>query len=131
MLLEYADMRLTWLLAALLLVSVLAGVHIYAIEHFLYWRYRWFDTPMHLLGGAAIGTFTIALLGPVWRPWHYLAVAATAFVGWEVFEAVAGISVLPGVDYTWDTAHDILNDVFGATLVYAVARFTVWKPLSV
>jgi hypothetical protein len=123
-------MRLTWLLLALVLALVLAGVHIYAVEHFLYWKYRWFDTPMHMLGGAAIGTFTVALIGPVWRPWHYLAAVAIVFIGWEVFEAAAGIAVLPGVNYTWDTAHDILNDVLGATAVYIIARFTAWKPVS-
>lgn len=125
-----AYMRLTWLLSALALSALLAAAHIYGVEHFLYWKYRWFDTPMHMLGGAAIGTFAIALIGPVWRPWTYLGVIAVVAFGWELFEALAGISVLPGVDYTWDTAHDILNDVIGATAVYAVARFTAWKTVS-
>lgn len=121
-------MRLRWLLFALILVALLATLHLWAIHDFLYWRYRWFDTPMHLLGGAAIGAIAVALIGPAWHPWRYLAFIAVAAIGWEVFEAAAGIAVLPGVDYVWDTAHDILNDVFGATLIYAIARFTVWRP---
>ena len=119
-------MRLRWLIYALCIAGLLAAVHWYATEHFLYWRFRWFDTPMHLLGGATIGTLAVAVLGR-FRPWLYLSLIVLAAVGWELFESAAGIAVLPGVDYGWDTAHDLLNDALGGIAVYAIARFTVWR----
>lgn len=119
-------MQFRWLLAALFLTGLLAALHFWALADFLYWKYRWFDTPMHLLGGIAIGTSTVALL-PSYRPLSYLAIIAVAAVSWELFEYFAGIAVFPGVNYQWDTAHDLLNDAIGATLVYGVARYTLWR----
>jgi hypothetical protein len=118
-----------WLIAALLTTGLLAALHFYALEHFLYWRYRWFDTPMHMLGGAAIGVFAVALLKR-YRPFVYLGIIIAAAVAWEVYEYYFGLAVLPGTNYAWDTAHDILNDALGAVLVYVIARLTIWKPAA-
>lgn len=122
-------MNLRWLLAALVSAIILAVLHIWAIVNFEYWKYRWFDTPMHILGGATIGLIAIGILGSRWQPWRYLLLIALAAFAWELFEAVAGIAVVPGVDYVWDTAHDVLNDAIGAVAVYFIARHTVWKPV--
>jgi hypothetical protein len=120
-------MRTYWLFGALVLVALLGALHIYGTVHFFYWKYDNFDILMHLLGGAAMGVIAIALFGPEWSPWRYLALATFASVGWEVFETTTGIAVFPGVNYAWDTAHDLLNDAVGAALVYVIARFTVWR----
>ncbi|MFZ1987770.1 MAG: hypothetical protein WAV21_01915 [Minisyncoccia bacterium] len=122
-------MYLRWLLAALFASSLLAGLHMWALTDFIYWRYRWFDTVMHLLGGITIGIFAVALLRS-YRPFAFVLVVATIAIAWEIFEASIGIAVFPGVNYTWDTAHDILNDTLGAVLVYIVARYTLWRPVS-
>lgn len=119
-------MNLRWLVAAFASASVLAFLHIWAISDFLYWKYRWFDTPMHILGGVTIGLIAIGILGSTWKPYQYAALIILAAFAWEFFEAVMGIAVLPGVDYVWDTAHDVLNDAVGAIAVYLVARHTVW-----
>ncbi|HVW71842.1 MAG TPA: hypothetical protein VHB93_01670 [Candidatus Paceibacterota bacterium] len=124
-------MNLRWLLAALASAAVLAALHIWAIMHFIYWKYRWFDTPMHMLGGATIGLIAIGLLGNRWQPWRYLALIALAAFGWELFEYVFGITGVTATYYVWDTAHDVLNDVIGAVAVYFVARHTVWKPITI
>ncbi len=113
-------------MAALISTGVMAGLHFLALVDFLYWKYRWFDTPMHLLGGVAIGCFAVVVLRS-YRPFWYLIGVASAFVAWEIFEAWAGIAVDPGVNYTWDTAHDLLNDSIGAVLVYTVARYSIWR----
>jgi len=115
-----------WLIAALIAVSLLAGLHFWALADFWYWKYRWFDTPMHILGGAAIGIFAVSLLRS-YRPFFYLAIILAASLGWELFEYSAGVT-RPGIDYDWDTAHDLLNDAIGAILVYVIARFTLWAP---
>jgi hypothetical protein len=119
-------MNLRWLITAFISASVLAFLHIWAVSNFLYWKYRWFDTPMHILGGATIGLIAIGLIGKTWRPITYAVIIIVAAFAWEFFEAVMGIAVLPGVDYTWDTAHDVLNDSLGAIAVYLVARHTIW-----
>ncbi len=118
-------MRLPWLLTALVASAVLAGLHFNALAHFWYWKYRWLDTPMHLLGGAVLAIFAVALLRS-FRPFTFLALMALAAVGWEVFEYVFGIST-GQPNYLLDTVHDILNDAIGASFVYVVARFTVWR----
>jgi len=120
-------MRIHWLAAALISASLLAVLHIWAITDFLYWRYRWFDTPMHILGGVTIALIAVALLHS-FRPFSFMGIVATAFIAWEVLEVVFGVTFVSGTDYVWDTAHDLLNDVLGATAVYALARFTVWRP---
>lgn len=118
-------MRLRWLLAALFLSVVLLLLHLYAEAHAWYWIYRWFDIPMHLLGGLTIGTFSVALLGK-FRPILFLVVVAGTSVGWEVIEYVSGITY--DEPFFWfDTFHDLLNDALGSTIAYIIARNTVWR----
>jgi hypothetical protein len=119
-------MRLTPLLVALFLAALLACAHIYAVEHYLYWEYRWFDIPMHMLGGATLGCLALGLFGK-YRPIGYLLFIAAAAAAWEGFEYIFGITGVSANNYVWDTAHDVLNDAVGAAFVYVVARYTVWR----
>jgi hypothetical protein len=119
--------QLRWLVAALFLTAALAALHVTAIIHFWYWEYRWFDTPMHVLGGMAIGATAIGIMGRPFRPLLYIGIVSFAFLGWELFEEMEGIAVTPGLDYTWDSAHDLLNDAIGAALSYLAARTTIWR----
>jgi hypothetical protein len=118
-------MRLLWLAAALVLAALLALFEREALAYFIYWRYPWSDTLMHLLGGAAIGAFAVGLLGSQFRPWWYLGIIATACIGWEVFEYLIGASSPKG--FILDTSSDLLFDAIGATLAYAIARFSLWR----
>jgi hypothetical protein len=118
-------MRLHWLLIALGLSAVLLIVHLYALEHHLYFYYRWFDTPMHILAGAMMGAAVIGVLLR-FRPYSYMLAIAIGAIGWEVFEYAFGLST-GQPDYVWDTLHDILNDVLGAVAIYIIARYTVWR----
>ena len=117
-------MNIKWLLSALVLACALAIAHRYALAHFLYWEYRWIDIPMHMLGGVVIATFSIGLLG-TYRPYLLLAVIASVFIGWEIFEYIAKIST-GQPDYVFDTAHDIVNDFIGATVAFLVAKKSLW-----
>jgi hypothetical protein len=119
-------MRFHWLLATFVLALLLAALHFWGLVHFWYWKYDLFDIVMHLLGGAVVGAFSVALLGK-FRPYTYLALIILVAFSWEFFEYKVGIAVPPGVNYAWDTAHDVLNDALGAIVVYAVARYTVWR----
>lgn len=122
-------MNLRWLLAALVSAAILAALHVWAIMNFIYWKFRWFDTPMHILSGATIGLIAVGVLGNRWQPWHYLLFIAVAAFGWEYFEYVFNITNVTATYYVWDTTHDVLNDVIGAIAVYFLARHTVWKPV--
>ena len=119
-------MRLYWFFAALIGALVLAFVHIWALDNFLYWQYRWLDTPMHLLGGITIAIFVIALLHS-FRPLYFITIVIAVFVAWELFEAWLGINAPSGMSYAFDTAHDLANDGIGAAIVYVLARFSIWK----
>lgn len=117
-------MRYSWLLPALFLSALIAGLQFYAVNNFLYWHYPWFDVPMHLLGGVVIATVLVAFLHD-FRPKLFVLFAAVIFVGWEIFELYFGLP--RETNYFFDTALDMLNDSLGATAVYAIARTTVWR----
>lgn len=117
-------MRFSWLVPALLLSLVIAVLQRYALANFLYWYYPWFDVPMHLLGGVVIATVLVAFLHSC-RPLLFVILAAAIFTGWEVFEFALGFP--RELNYVFDTSLDLLNDAIGAVLVYALARFTVWR----
>jgi hypothetical protein len=118
-------MRLRWLFIALGLAALLLAIHLYALEHFLYWYYRWLDTPMHILAGAMMGAAVIGVLLK-FRPYSYIVAILVGALGWELFEYIFGIST-GQPDYVLDTFHDILNDFAGAIIIYIIARYTVWR----
>ena len=117
-------MRFSWLLPALILSFVIAVLQHYAIDNFLYWRYPWFDVPMHLLGGAVIATVLVAFIHD-FQPRLFLLGAVLVFIGWEIFEYTFGLP--REANYVFDTALDLLNDTVGAVFVYGIARLTVWR----
>ncbi len=118
------NMRLPWLLAALILSALLATLHWWALSDFLYWHYMWFDIPMHYLGGAVSAVFVFGFLLHK-RVYVSVALLVLIFIGWEVFEFVFGLPV--EANYPLDTAIDLVMDTLGALTVYAVARKTLWR----
>jgi hypothetical protein len=118
-------MRLRWLLTTLVLATILAGVHVWAQLNFIYWKVRWFDTPMHVLGGITLATFFVALIYLPPRPKLLVTLLGATFIGWEVFEFLAKLPQPAG--YLLDTIHDMVNDSIGATLVFLIARDTLWR----
>jgi hypothetical protein len=78
-----------------------------------------------MLGGAALGSFLIAL-SPKPRRLFYLLLMIGIGVGWEIMEYVGGITTYePG--YVFDTSLDLLDDTIGAIVIYVLARFTIWR----
>lgn len=117
-------MRIRWLIAALVLSLILATAQQVAVAQYLYWRYEWFDIPMHFFGGITIATFVVALLRS-FRPRLYILLFTVAVLGWEVFEYLFGIP--REQNYVFDTALDLLMGTLGALITYTLARFTVWR----
>lgn len=110
-------------MAALIFAVLLALLERLAVADFLYWRYVWFDTVMHFIGGLAIGTFLAAML-PRFRPWLYMLGVAAFAVGWEVFESAIGTP--HAKNFFFDTSVDLLMDALGAIAAYTLARSTLW-----
>lgn len=112
------------LILFLIALTILATVHIVGLELMLYWRYHWFDIPMHALGGAIVSLGSqSALFHSVFRcrPHHLgFAIALVLAVGisWEVFEWGAGIVDVE--EYVADTILDIVLDVCGGVVGYVV-----------
>lgn len=115
----------TWLAIAFALSVLLLAAHLYALHGFLYWHYRWFDIPMHIFGGAALGSFIFAF-GRMRRTATYFLLIFAAVVGWEIFEYLGHIST-GQPDYWLDTTKDIADGVIGASAVLVIARKRSWR----
>ncbi|MCD8494516.1 MAG: hypothetical protein LRY41_02935 [Candidatus Pacebacteria bacterium] len=50
------------LIFSLVLIWVILCAHVYALNHYLYWIYPWFDVLMHILGGTWVGVTYGALI---------------------------------------------------------------------
>ena len=120
-----ASSRLPWLLTALAAALVVAALEQWALADFLYWRFVWFDTVMHFLGGLAIGLSLVALMTNRFRPIWFLVLMAGVAIGWEVFEVAIGVT--REANYVFDTALDLLMDTLGSLIAYSAARFTIWR----
>ena len=107
--------------------SVLATLHIIALELFLYWHYEWLDLPMHFLGGSvvALGIFSLrdfrvplvkryVSLIPV-----TLLVIAVALL-WEFYEIMIGIPI--ELNHEFDTSIDLLLGTLGGIVGYVVGE---------
>lgn len=118
------SLRLQFLLGALALSLLLALLNAWALSEYLYWRYIWFDVPMHVLGGLALAAFAVGFLKD-FKPRLFLLIITVLIIGWELFELSFG---LPREDnYLFDTALDLLMGALGASVIYMLARTTLWK----
>lgn len=117
-------MRIYWLSTSAVLSAVVFALQYYALETYLYWRFAWFDVPMHFLGGLAIASF---LVGFWWRfrPVVYALSFALIIVSWELFEFLAGMP--REANYVFDTTLDLLIGSVGAIITYAIARLSLWR----
>lgn len=122
------------LILSALSASLVLVLHTIAMERTLYFTYRWFDIPMHFLGGLALGWFSTYFLA---RFFPERSRAFSLFLGatlcsvlllalvWEGFELIYGIAV-SAENYLTDTMGDILIGLAGGTLAAITAR----QPIS-
>ncbi len=104
--------------------GTLAVVHFFAMKFFLYWKYDWFDIPMHAFGGLCVALgFSILPFLRISLPSRYgtliVYLLAVVLVGilWEIFEVATGIATVD--QYYWDdTSLDLVMDVVGGTIGY-------------
>ena len=112
-------------LFSILIAVMVTGIHAGAMEFYLYWRFPWFDSVVHLLGGVMIAFPAYLIASRRIAPILSLAsaVAATLFLGvaWEVFEYLEGLSVYE-THFFADTAIDFSADIVGALAGGFLAR---------
>jgi len=107
-------------LIAIAVVNALADVN-----HW-YWTMKWFDTPMHIAGGAWLAGFG------VWWQYFRRGVVASGFLQilgvclvyalsigllWEAYEAVVSFLTVGHMNEIPDTLGDLLFDIIGGTTV--------------
>ncbi len=109
---------------ALGLTALLLTLHLYALSTFFYWHHRWFDIPMHILGGAAIGALLLAFFS-VRRAALYFSCMLGVTVIWEIFEYTTGIST-GQPDYWLDTIKDICDGMIGSLITFLFAKKSLW-----
>lgn len=109
-------------------LTTIAIVHAVALEQYLYWKYFWFDIPMHLFGGitCALGYSILPFLRITIKEryqtvlWYILFTVSIGIL-WEVFEVVTHISIVePG--FIQDTLTDLLMDMLGAGIGYGIVQ---------
>ncbi len=132
----------------LLLVAIVVGVNALAHTLSLYWIYKWFDNPMHISGGVAVGYLSIFF----WRvhvarknarlPTAHAThreyssrIFAAGIVGaliigiaWEFLERAYGLSGFSGT-FIFDTLKDLVNDMMGGIIAAMIWELSLLRSL--
>lgn len=128
------DSTMTYTAVKLFLIALttLTVIHLLSLRFFIYWRYDWFDIPMHLFGGAvvALGIFAAYELGVPFAQrffgfWPLLAAVLAVAIMWEVYEYVIGLSVLEE-DFVVDTGIDLAMGLIGGVVGYFVGNSSTY-----
>lgn len=115
---------------------LILGINELAVNYHIYFVYKWFDTPMHFIGGFGVGILCVGILRAFLsteiydsKKTFWYTVAGVLFVGiiWEIVEAVFKVSVIFGGVFWIDTIKDLLMDVFGGILSYICFRHLLKK----
>lgn len=103
-------------------------VHIVATKFFLYWKYLWFDIPMHFLGGivcalgiAILPFFNIRYIEKRSSFFLYIVLVLAIGVSWELYEYNAGLYHLES-NLVPDTILDLCMDVLGGVVGYGIVK---------
>ncbi|MDD4803574.1 MAG: hypothetical protein PHN69_00115 [Candidatus Pacebacteria bacterium] len=112
------------------IVLVLIAVFNYLGMKFnLYWFYRWYDIPMHMLGGFWVTLFSLSIYNHFSKIFPVISyyvkflyvmlfILLAVAISWEVFELAGGITFVDDRGYWIDTFADILNAYIGGAVVY-------------
>jgi len=114
----------------LILASMFALVHQFAVIASLYWYFWWFDILMHFWGGALIALgvfvfsgFSFSAFAPSLKITLLSLIIIT--VTWELFEWFVGL--YEPVAYLRDTAKDLVVGVGGGLLTHGIIKTYTMK----
>jgi hypothetical protein len=123
---KHLETPLPWLVASLILAVILLTLHLQALAGFWYWKYPAIVIPMHLIGGAALGSLVVGL-GGVRRPFVFAFGILAIVVAWELFQYQFGISTVRANHYWRDTMLDMDNGFLGSLIPFSIARFSLCR----
>jgi len=117
------------LISSLIVIIFIAFSNYIGMKYNLYWVYKWYDIPMHILGGFCVGLFSLYLYSSFqkniftanYRRNFFIFLFFILFfitISWEIFELVSKITFINDQGYWIDTIGDILNAYFGGMVVY-------------
>ncbi len=119
----------TLLILTLVVIIFVAIFNYIGIKYNLYWIYKWYDIPMHLLGGFCVGLFSLFLYKNFNKNISIVNYRRKVFVfvflillfvtvSWEIFELIGGITFLTDKGYWLDNIGDIMNGLLGGIVAY-------------
>ena len=96
-------------------------LHSFALKHYLYWHFWWYDLLIHFFAGTALSLVAFFVLQD--RNMNYSQVAFQTLlcvlicsIGWELFEAYYHIALIASANYFVDTVSDIGMGMLGGIM---------------
>jgi hypothetical protein len=115
-----------FLVFTLTFATLVAFLHLLAIQYYLYWLIWWYDIIMHFLGGVVVASFTgwftfdlVKRLGQYKYFILVLGIFLVVAVLWEIFEYSVGFTYRAFGSYKFDTTKDIIVGLIGASTFLA------------
>jgi len=114
------------LTTTLILILIIATGHILALNFYLYWSFKWFDLPVHFLGGMWVALTSLWLcfysrtkrFKETKRNIFVISVVSAIVIGllWELFELT--VRAPRAENFLRDTTGDLIMDMLGAVSGY-------------
>lgn len=124
-----------------ILIIIIAVLHFFALQFYLYWTFEWFDILLHFLGGLWVGLVALWFFffsGFVYKDVSLvrktriflITIASVLTVGvlWEVWEVWANLVFIDEQGYFLDTALDLVMDTLGAVIAFIYAKKLIRQP---
>lgn len=116
-------------ITSFLVLVIVAIFHYIGIKYYLYWTVKWYDIPMHILGGLWVSLLSLSIYAHFYGNASIINYRRKVFkvvflvllfvtVSWEVFELIGKITFLNDKGYWLDTFKDIFDGYIGGMIGY-------------
>ncbi len=117
-------------IAFFLVFSIVAFLNFVGVQDHFYVMYKWYDIPMHILGGLSVSLFFLSYYGYFHKDisipdynkkifCRLLLVLLCVTISWEIFElAIHSTFLSEGAKYWFDTIKDIIDGFIGGMIGY-------------
>lgn len=123
--------------------AIVFFTNFFATKAYLYWYIWWFDIMMHFVSGIIVGYFGMFIATLIWKKSLQLsqrkklllfvvALLTSLLIGmiWEILEYSMGL-IQNTPELVFDTVSDLIDDVSGGILAWALANRIFIRGLSV